>query len=259
MKPFVIVTGATGYFGRYFVDHLKTQYQVIAFGRDQSKLDNLFASDVIKVRVDLQDTQQVREKTQEILKQYPVFGLVNNAYPLNSQSGFNTPNGQLAKHDINMFGAAFDCGLFSPFIMIQELGNHLIEQGKPGAIVNISSMYASVAPDPNLYVGKTTFNPISYGMVKAAMEYMTKYVASFWGIHNIRCNAIAPGSFPNIEFSSENATKDDEFIQRLVAKTCSNRVGHPKDLLGILSLLLSSEGSYINGQVIPVDGGWTVR
>ncbi|MEO9945565.1 SDR family oxidoreductase [Paraglaciecola sp.] len=259
MKPIVMVTGATGYFGRYFVEHLKAKYQIIAIGRDQAKLDSLFSSEVIKKVIDLHDVIQVKSVMHELLQQYDIFGLVNNAYPLNSQSGFNTPQGQLAKHDISMFDNAFGCGLFSPFVLIQELGNYLIDKRKAGAIVNISSMYASVAPDPSLYEGKSISNPISYGMVKAGMEYMTKYVASFWGPYGIRCNAIAPGSFPNVEFSSENATTDNEFMQRLVAKTCNNRVGRPQDLLGILSLLLAEDSQYINGQVIPVDGGWTVR
>ena len=259
MKKAIIITGATGYFGRYFVGHLKTEYQVIAVGRDQVKLDDLFSDDIIKIAIDLQNIDQVKAMMSDVLEQYEVFGLVNNAYPLNVQSGFNTANGQLAKHDISMFHSAFGCGLFSPFVMIQELGNYLIDKGRSGAIVNISSMYASVAPDPNMYKGKSISNPISYGMVKASMEYMTKYVASFWGEKGIRCNAIAPGSFPNIEFLSENATTDKEFVQRLADKTCNNRVGRPQDLLGMLSLLLSDEANYINGQVIPIDGGWTVR
>jgi len=259
MRDSVIVTGATGYFGRYFVEHLAREYQVIAIGRDKHKLDSFFADEIIKVPCDLSEPEECKKVIKELLATYSVSGLVNNAYPLSKNTGFNTPEGALGLHSIDMFTQAFNCGLISPFVLLQEFGNECIRLEKRGAIVNISSMYASVAPDPKLYDGKDTFNPVSYGMAKAALEYMTKYVASFWGKDNIRCNAIAPGSFPNIETQSENSTTDFEFLQRLKDKTTTGEVGHPKELLAVLSLLLGSNNSFINGQVIHVDGGWTVR
>lgn len=259
MLDTVVVTGATGYFGRYFVEHLSERYQVVAMGRNIDKLRMLFPASVEKVVCDLNDPEQTRKMIKELLHQHHVVGLVNNAYHLGKASGFNTPEGALDKHRLDMFHVAFNCGLLSAFVMCQEFGNHCLAEGRGGSIVNISSMYASVAPDPSLYQGKDTFNPISYGMTKAALEYMTKYIASFWGKKGIRCNAIAPGPFPNVETVSENATRDDEFLQRLINKTCSSRVGHPKDLLGMLSLLLGEQGQFINGQIMAVDGGWNVR
>ena len=193
------------------------------------------------------------------MREYPVVGLVNNAFPLGKATGFNTPEGALDSITPNMLMNAFSAGAVAPMVLIQEFGNALMAENKSGKIVNISSMYASVSPDPALYEGKSTFNPVGYGMTKAALEYLTKYVASFWGAKGIRCNAIAPGPFPNTEFESENATRDNQFLDRLKAKNCNNEVGHPMQLLGALKLLLSDDAEFINGEIIRVDGGWTVR
>ena len=68
-----------------------------------------------------------------------------------------------------------------------------------GSIVNIATMYASVAPDPRLYEGTPFLNPPGYSAAKGAMVAFTRYVASFWGGDGIRANAILPGPFSNTE------------------------------------------------------------
>lgn len=258
----VIVTGATGYFGRYFVKALMNQYHVIAIARDRDKLADLNRDcddQLTVVSMDLNKIENLRQEFEGLLENYSVKGLVNNAFPLGSSAGFNTAQGKLPNIQPNMIMTAYAAGAIAPLLLIQSFGNYLIEKKLTGKIVNISSMYGSVSPDPALYEGKEMFNPVSYGMAKAALEYLTKYVASFWGKHGIRCNAIAPGPFPNIEFSSENATTDEEFLNRLRVRTCNRNVGHPSQLIGTLRLLLSEDAEFINGEVIHVDGGWTVR
>lgn len=262
VKKAVIITGATGYFGRYFVKALVKDYFVIAIGRDEAKLTALqreFGPQVIMKRWELSDLERLGSQFDDLAREYQVVGLVNNAFPLGKSTGFNTPEGKLEKIKPEMLLNAFTAGAVAPLVLTQAYGNYLISNGLRGKIVNISSMYAMVAPDPGLYKGKETFNPISYGMVKAALEYQTKYVASFWGDSGIRCNAIAPGPFPNVEFESENATQDQEFLSRLKDKTCNRQIGHPSQLIDILKLLLSDGAEFINGEVIHVDGGWTVR
>lgn len=259
----IVVTGATGFFGSYFVKALADEYHVVAISRSQEKLDKLVASidseHLSSVACDLTDLTLTRQTMRRIVQTHNVVGLVNNAFPLGKATGFNTPEGGLSSISSDRVINAFSAGAVAPLVLIQEFGNALIERGQTGKIVNISSMYASVSPDPALYEGKTTFNPIGYGMAKAALEYMTKYVASFWGSKGIRCNAIAPGPFPNTEFQSENATKDEQFLERLRSKNCNHQVGHPSQLIGPLKLLLSDDAEFINGEILKVDGGWTVR
>ena len=153
--------------------------------------------------------------------------------------------------------AGLESGLLAPMLITQLVGRQMVERKIQGSIINISSMYGVVAPDSRLYEGKTIFNPVTYGVAKAGLNGLTRYAASFWGQHGIRCNSIAPGAFPNQETDSVNAPKDVEFLKRLEKKTALGRTGHPKDLLGLVDLLLSDKASYITGQVVSVDGGWT--
>ena len=64
-----------------------------------------------------------------------------------------------------------------------------------GSIVNISTMYAAVAPSPQLYAGTAFINPPGYSASKAALLAFTRYTASFWGPSGVRANAILPGPF----------------------------------------------------------------
>ena len=134
-----------------------------------------------------------------------------------------------------------------------------VKAGK-GNIINISSMYGFVAPSPKLYADQKFINPPTYGVTKSGLISLTKYTASFWGQYGIRCNAISPGAFPNTESQSSNSVDKDNstFLNRLSDRTVLGRVGKPKDLIGALILLSSDASDYITGQVLQVDGGWTI-
>jgi len=75
----------------------------------------------------------------------------------------------------------------------------------------------------------------------------------YLGKYNINVNSISPGPFP-----SEDVQKDREFIKRLENKTKLKRIGNQEDLQGLVLLLSSSRSSYITGQNIAIDGGWTI-
>jgi len=128
-----------------------------------------------------------------------------------------------------------------------------------GNIINISTMYAVVAPHPGLYEGTSFLNPPGYSAAKAAMLALTRYVASFWGPFGIRSNAILPGAFSNTSGEGTNPVPaNDPFLQRLRMRTCLGRTGAPEELAGALLFLASDASSYVTGHALVVDGGWTV-
>ena len=153
---------------------------------------------------------------------------------------------------------SFDSGLYWHALATQIIGSQMKLQ-RSGSIINISSMYALVAPDPRLYEGKTMFNPPSYSAVKAALLAFTRYVASFYGEYGVRCNAILAGTFPHVGIESNSKVDDHEFLERLAKRTVLGRVGRVEDLKGILIYLSSDASAYVTGQGISIDGGWTIR
>ena len=256
-KKIIIITGATGFFGKYFTEELSKTYRVIAFGRNIEKLELLKPFTIERIAIDMYDMEAFEDSIQLLSEKYDIYGLINNAYDFSKKTGFNTQEGKYETISINMMKYGLESGILSPLVITQAVGNQMIKKGIKGSIVNISSMYGIVAPDLRLYEGKNVFNPIVYSVSKAAIDGMTRYIASFWGTYGIRCNSIAPGPFPNLETDSDNAPNDTDFLERLNKKTSLNRVGHPKELLGAIKLLLSEESSYITGETISIDGGWT--
>jgi len=121
-----------------------------------------------------------------------------------------------------------------------------------GSIINIASMYGMVSPDPAIY-GESKFNsPANYGAGKAAVIQFTKFCAVHLAKYKIRVNAVSPGPFP-----SPSVQMNKTFISKLVEKVPLKRIGHPSELNGVIVLLCSEASSYITGQNISVDGGWT--
>jgi NAD(P)-dependent dehydrogenase (short-subunit alcohol dehydrogenase family) len=96
-----------------------------------------------------------------------------------------------------------------------KIGAGMKERGR-GSIINISTMYAVVAPSPFAVRRNDFLNPPAYSASKAAMIAFTRYVASFWGRYGIRANAILPGPFSNTEDAGPNSVRaGDPFIEKL--------------------------------------------
>lgn len=144
-----------------------------------------------------------------------------------------------------------DISLNSVFRMVKAAYEPL--KTSRGVIVNIASMYGLVAPDHRLYDGERYANPPSYGSAKAGVLQLTRYLSSFLSPHGIRVNCISPGPFPYESTQRENPA----FIERLAGKNPLNRIGMPFELKGAAALLCSDASSYMTGQNISVDGGWT--
>jgi NAD(P)-dependent dehydrogenase (short-subunit alcohol dehydrogenase family) len=140
----------------------------------------------------------------------------------------------------------------TPMFILARAAKKLMKHD--GSIILFSSMYGSVVPYPEVYFPPMEVNPLAYGMCKAAINQMVRYLAVTWGTENIRVNTVAPGPFPN----PNSPANDASFVERLAQKTPMKRVGRQHEIAGTIIYLLSPESSYVTGQNIAVNGGWTV-
>jgi NAD(P)-dependent dehydrogenase (short-subunit alcohol dehydrogenase family) len=115
-----------------------------------------------------------------------------------------------------------------------------------GAIVYTSSG-AAVMGEPSR---------VAYAMAKSGLHALLRHVASRWGKQGIRANAVAPGL---VMTDAVRRAMSDEACAQVLAATRSPRLGTPEDIAAAVSFLLSDDGAWINGQVLAVDGGVTMR
>lgn len=260
-----LVTGAGGFLGRTMCETLLANgARVIALGRSerilreaQSWIDR-YGQDRVSVRqIDMYDVGAFIALLDTIVGEEPIVTiLVNNAHEMGPETGFGSPLGKLEQAPVEQWMRNLTGGLVWPALTTQRIGGAMKDHGG-GSIINISSMYALVAPSPRLYEGTTFGNPPGYSAAKAGMLALTRYTASFWGPYGIRANAILPGPFSNVENGPNSVDPADPFLARLEQRTLLGRVGSPYELSGTLLYLASDASSYVTGQTLVVDGGWT--
>lgn len=150
------------------------------------------------------------------------------------------------------FAATYASCVTAAFEMIRA-ARPALKASAHASVVNISSMYGAVSPDPRIYSSPDRASPFHYGPAKAALIQLTRHLAAELGPERIRVNALTPGSFPK----DDVATNDPEFAGRLAAKTMLGRTGHAHEIRGPLLFLASRASSYVTGTSLAVDGGWT--
>lgn len=144
-----------------------------------------------------------------------------------------------------------EISLTSAFWLVKKMLPVLCSPG--GVVLNVASMYGIVAPDHRLYPSDEFANPPSYGAAKAGVIQLTRYLASFLAPQGVRVNCLSPGPFP----FEETLQASPEFRRRLEEKPPLGRVGRPQEIKGAVALLCTDASSYMTGQNVSVDGGWT--
>ena len=263
-----VLTGASGFLGRTFaLALLANGARVVALGRSErlkkeaETWANQFGTEKIAVeQIDMYDVEALNILCDKIAaEEKSIDILINNAHELGAATGFNIPEGSLENSTFDQWQRNLQGGVYWAVQTTQRLGIRMKAQ-KRGSIINIATMYASVAPRPQLYEGTTSLNPPGYSASKAALAAFTRYTASFWGTSGVRANCISPGPFSNTEDvgTGQNAVQEDSpFVTKLKGYTVLNRIGRPLELCGALLFLASDASTYMTGQNLNIDGGWT--
>jgi NAD(P)-dependent dehydrogenase (short-subunit alcohol dehydrogenase family) len=132
------------------------------------------------------------------------------------------------------------------FFMMQHVARHLIAEKRGGAIVNLASTMS--------FVGTPDFS--TYGISKGAISHMTKTLAVEWAPHRIRVNAIAPGS-TETKLRAAAFSADPQLRQRMLDRIPLGRFGDPEEMAAAIAYLAGPQASYVTGQTLLLDGGFT--
>jgi NAD(P)-dependent dehydrogenase (short-subunit alcohol dehydrogenase family) len=160
-----------------------------------------------------------------------------------------TSNAPAAEMSVEDWQRTINVNLTGVFLCAKHVGRHMIEQGS-GSIINISSMSGFVANYPQPQIG--------YNASKAGVIMVTRSLASEWAEHGIRVNSIAPG-YMRTDLVDEVLEEDPEMEEIWLEYTPLGRLGQPEELGGIVVFLASEASSYMTGEVVAYDGGYTIR
>jgi gluconate 5-dehydrogenase len=246
-----LITGGTGYLGTAFSEALaEAGATVVISSRDAARAQE--AADALPtvngnrhhgVALNQLDADSIRDGFQQAVEAAGAVDiLVNNGLAATSGDITNVTFEAFAQHQRNNAGY---------FELARHLRDHVVSRSVPGTVTNIGSMYGQVASYPDAYKDICSASPVAYHALKGGTIHMTRHLAAYWADDNVRVNCLSPGPFPNPE------TAPAEMVKRLNERLPMKRMGLPWELKGALVFLASDASTYVTGQNLTVDGGWT--
>lgn len=238
-----LVTGSSGGLGYAMARGLaEAGARIVLHGRNAEKLEkaqqslNAEGHDVAITSFDVTDESGITEALDTLEKTGRSIDILIN----NAGMQLRKPMVELER---NEWQKVIDTNLSSAFLVGRQVARRLIERGQGGKVINIGSLMSSVAR-PTV---------AAYTAAKGGIRLLTQSMAAEWAEHGIQANAIGPGYM--ITEMTQPLVDDKAFNDWIVGRTPSRRWGTPDDLVGTAVYLASPASSYVNGQIIYVDGG----
>lgn len=239
-----LITGSVRGIGFALAEGLaKAGAAVVINGRKQEAIDQALARlhgvgrNVSGVAFDVTNEAEVSAAFESLDSQgIAVDILINNA-----GIQFRKPMVDLALED---WQRVIDTNLTGAFIVGREAARRMIARGTGGKIINIGSLTSEAA--------RPTIAP--YAAAKGGIKMLSRAMAAEWAQYNIQANSIGPGFI--LTDMNEALINDAQFDAWVKNSNPAKRWGKPEEIVGTAVYLASSASSYVNGQIIYVDGGW---
>lgn len=237
----VVITGGSGLIGKQIVN---------AFINLESKVVNIDIQEYINncdyYNTDITIESNVKNVIDKIVRKHNKIDVwINCFYPKNPI--WNQTANKLSSE---FFEASVMAHLNGVFLCTKLVGNMMKKMKTKGVIINFSSIYGSVIPNLDMYKGTGKVIPISYGIAKSSIINMTKHFAVLYGKYGIRVNSISPTAVFNNQHN-----KISTYYNK---STPLKRMLSAEEIPGTVVFLSSEASSYITGQNIIIDGGYTL-
>ena len=167
--------------------------------------------------------------------------LVNNAHEPLAAEWRTVTGDQFTRQLANVTGY---------FLLARLVRDAAVARHAPASIILLGSMYGEVGSYPGAYEGICSASPAAYQALKGSIIQLTRHLAVYWARDQVRVNCLSPGPFPS-------ARANPEMVARLKSKSPMGRMGAPHELKGAVVFLASDASSYMTGQNLVIDGGWT--
>lgn len=240
----IIVTGASGLLGSRTVQDLLNKGAYVV-GTDIVKKEAI-VDKFDFVQCNVSEKEDIDQLINYVLKKFNrIDGLVNLAYPRTQDWGAKFEDIPYESWQKNV-----DMQLNSVFYICQQT-LEIMKKKSYGSIVNIASIYGVVGNDFSLYQAYGGTSPAAYSAIKGGLINFSRYLASYYGKHNLRINCVSPGGI------IDEKNQHPSFIENYSQKSPLGRMGRPEEIAPAISFLLSDDASFITGHNLMVDGGWT--
>lgn len=249
----VVITGGAGYLGSILAEGVAAAGgRVLVADLDLEKAAALAGrinqggpGRAAAARMDITSTEEVQGALAAALAAFGrADALVNAAYPRTGDYGK-----PLEEVTYASFCANVDAHLGGYFLATQQFARHFAAQGR-GVVVNLSSVYGVVPPRFEVYRGTAMTMPVEYAAIKAGIQHLSRYFASYYRGRGVRFNVLSPGGILD--------RQPEPFLQAY-RRHCSDKgMLDREDLVGALVYLLSDGARYVTGQNLVVDDGFTL-
>lgn len=259
-----IVTGGVGLLGQQFCKTLAeagASVAVVDLNASAAKkvADGLNADGyrADSFAADITQADSVRAMRDEIISRFGRVDVLVNSAALDPKFDPDAASkgiapGAFEDYPLADWNAAMNVNLTGMFLVTQACVKPMLAQGKKGSIINICSTYGLNGPDQSIYIKdgqRVAYKPVYYTVTKAGVLGFTKYLSAYYAGTEIRVNALTPGGVFN--------NHEDYFVKNYSAKTILGRMAKKDEMNGALLFLASDASSYMTGNNLVVDGGWT--